>query len=95
MSARAIECLIRSCGDLQIALQEIAPTHPLNQFNTKDKTIEEWEVITARFYHRFILTKKPWRKLNQGQCHLAWFNFHNELEAALAIAKASDSHQSA
>jgi hypothetical protein len=90
MSARSVDCLMRSCSDLQTALQKIAPAHPLNQFNTKGRTVAEWEAITARFYHRFIFTKKPWRKLNQGQCYLAWFNFQNELEATLTIAKANN-----
>ena len=89
MSARSIDSLMRCCDDLQTALQKIAPAHPLNQFITKGRTAEEWEAITTCFYHHFIHTKKSWHKLNQDQIFLAWFNFQNELEAALAINKAS------
>lgn len=85
----SIDSLIRSCGEMQGILQKIAPTDPLNHFNTKNCLAEVWENITAEFYRHYTSSNKHWYCLSQAECHKAWSNYKQELENALIFARAN------
>jgi hypothetical protein len=84
----SIDSLIRSCSELQGILQKIAPADTLNQFNTENCSMEEWEDVTAEFYRRYT-SSNPWRSLSQAECLQAWSNYKQELENTLIFVTAN------
>lgn len=91
MSAFSIDCLMRSCHELQQELLRVAPQHPLNQCNTENYPEPYWEVITIKFYQHFTGVLGSMHKLQNEHYELAWTKFKNELYLALYFAK-TDPH---